>query len=305
MSTAIIYSYPLAYGDLNNRDLYLRHKYQRSTGDVTNKYFTFSSNIPVNTVTEVSTLNNDNSGSYRIFCKDVGVSTTIDAAGTPTAVFSSSQTLITSTDLKTTGTFSINSVTTGQVGANLVTRFPTDGSVTQMSVADTSDADIISLDSSGNLLITGSVSLESDLVATGDVSVAGDTFLYGSVSVMGDSVSQSSHILFTGTSSSGFAVGTSLTNPLGTLYYLPTVSKEGGPAFRSSLPLLYSGDTTSCQVTSTLCVYNNTDSSKCVTIDSTNMAWDSKWRLRYDDSDDSMVFEKYSGGAWMTKSKIV
>lgn len=310
VNTDFLSSESSTLGDQNLRDVYIRNEYQRSSGDIGSHAYTLSSSTLYQTVSRLQTLNSDSSGSYKVFLrKSTDSATTIDTSSvSPILTVNASQTLIDASNLKATGSFSIGSVTTSLTSTTLTTSFPVDGSVTTMSINDTSGSSLASIDENGNVSFAGSLAVTSDFLAASDCTIAGDTTMYGSVSIIGDQSSNISNLFLTGTSAgSGFYVGGTTSSAVASILYSSTLSMSGGASFTSSIPLSYAGSTTTAEVGNggTVCVYKTASSSENLSMSSNALTLSNTWRLRFDESTNGdLVFEYYDGTAWSAKSII-
>lgn len=296
LRTTYVSSSPDTFGDSNQRDLYARHKYQRANGDVVSSCFTLSGSTAYETVTQIASLpTNTSPGTFQIFVKPAGSSTTsIDRnTVTPRVQVTPTDTTI-NNNLITTGSLTVGSVTLSQSSTNFNVTLPTNGSVTDVNIVSSSGTNAVNIANAGDVTISNTLTVNSDLLATSDLYVTGDSYLYGDLGVDGDCNVNSTNILIGGKASSwnnsGIYIGANRTSPQASLLYKTTSAFAGTAAFQPSVPVTFAGTSSSAELGSSVTVYSN-DKTNAVTVNNTDIMFNSLWRLRYDSTNNRMVFE--------------
>lgn len=156
--------------------------------------------------------------------------------------------------------------------------------------------------------INGPLTVTSDALFSSDLYIAGEGILYGDFSVYGNLNLSTSKLLIgsnVGTlDEAGFYFGNSLTTPTASVQYSNTVTKEGSAGLLSSIPYVFSGNSSTAQVSSNVTVYSS--NTTFATMEDTNVNFSGLWRIRYDSPTNTLVFENRANtsASWVTQSRI-
>jgi hypothetical protein len=311
MASATLLRKPVStLGDLTQRDVYARNSFLRNTGQVLQSAYTIDgSGTPVNVATSVSTTSGSG-GLLKMFVKPV--SAALDTStDTPVMTMSPDSIAVNVATLSTTGKVVIKDTTIQQLSTTI--NHDLGGAMTSFRFRDASGNVLFEIANNGAVSVAGILTTTSDTLVAGDLYTTGDTKLYGAlevsktVSVKGDSV-----LIGTNSSTSyanaGVYVGASTATSVASLVYQTTPTLTSAAGWKASIPVVYAGSADTVQVgsdTGSISVWKN-DKSLNTTLSSSALEFSSKWRLRYDDAQNVMVFEYRSspGGSYQTIQQL-
>ena len=287
---------PETFGDQNFRDVYARTAHLRADGPVTTAHYTRSAGSAINTVSMLSSyVSGSTSGSLQVFVKGSGSSLNT-ASDTPLMTLAPTQTTLTSTNVRTTGSLSVQDVTVAQASTNLNLTLPANNSVTSFRFLNGSNNPLLTIANTGAVNVTGVLTAADNILATADLYVTGDTSLYGNFAVDGSVQVNSKTVLVGATASdrtdAGLYVGASTGSALAALQYAPTGSFASAASWKTTVPLVFVGGSTTAEVGTNgqVLVYSN-DKTTSVKVDSSSVNFNDLWRLRYDSGNQRMVIE--------------
>jgi hypothetical protein len=311
MASATLLRKPVStLGDLTQRDVYARHSFLRNTGQVLQSAYTIDgSGTPVNVATSVSTTSGSG-GLLQMYVKPAATALNT-STDTPVMTLSPDSIAANVATLSTTGKVVVKDITIQQLSTTI--NHDLGGAITSFRFRDASGNVLFEIANNGAVSVAGILTTTSDTLVAGDLYTTGDTKLYGTldvsktVSVKGDSV-----LIGTNSSTSyanaGVHVGASTTSSVASLIYQTTPTLSSAAGWKASIPVVYAGSADTAQVGSStghISVWKN-DKSLNTTLTSSGLEFSSKWRLRYDDEQDVMVFEYRSspGGTYQTIQQL-
>jgi hypothetical protein len=275
-------------GDYRHRDLYNRHHYQVSSGNVVHASYITSNGTAYNASVVQSQLSGT-AGLLRVFVKGDTGSTITTSTDTPIYTATSSTltvngALVANSSAAIAGTLSVSNDAT--LSANLTV--------------------------AGNTTLSGAVTVNSDALFTSDVYIAGSAYIYGDVDVVGNLAVESSQLLIASNVSSydtaGLYIGANVTSPTASLIYGQSSAKSGGGAMVINVPLVYQGNSTTAEIgtSGTVTVYNSSTKTQFVQMGNSTVSFSDLWRLRYDETTRKLEFENRANtsASWTTMLSV-
>ncbi len=281
------------YGDVSQRDLYLRDVFQCSTSaSISHGFYQISGTTATSAAAEIVDLSSD-VGTWSLYTKASGTTLDTDTA-TARVTISDSTAFATPVSVKSN---TLDTFTSGYFGLTL------SSSATGFNVVDNAGTTMLDVDTLGNTQLGGTLTVNSNAYVSGDATFIGNCTTYGTFAVSGAATLGSSLSV-----SSSASIGGAL-SVTGALSLSSSAAITGDVSVGGTLSVTgdctYDGTLTVNG--STLTVQNASTPSKAVVVGEDYVSFGGMWRLKYDDSSSTLQIQSYDSvsSAWVQRHQFL